>query len=54
MLGNFGIGLFAAVDQAVALDVLPERETDAGCYVGIYGLSTSIPQGLAPLIATIR
>ncbi|AWS44778.1 MFS transporter [Streptosporangium sp. 'caverna'] len=49
--GYLGIGLFSAVDQALALDVLPERETDAGRYTGLYGFSTSIPQGVAPLIA---
>ncbi|WP_206068747.1 MFS transporter [Nonomuraea composti] len=51
ILGNFGIGVFSAVDQALLLDVLPDRDTDAGRYVGIYGFSTSIAQGTAPLIA---
>lgn len=51
VLGNLGLGLFAAVDQALMLDVLPERETNAGRFTGIYGFSTSIAQGLAPLIA---
>ncbi|WP_198653586.1 MFS transporter [Actinocorallia populi] len=50
-LGNLGLGVFAAVDQALMLDVLPERETGAGRYTGIYNFSTSIPQGLAPLVA---
>ncbi|GGX30863.1 MFS transporter [Streptomyces lomondensis] len=50
-LANLGLGLFAAVDQAVMLDVLPERETDAGRFTAIYGFSTSLPQGLAPLVA---
>ncbi|MEV6712873.1 MFS transporter [Lentzea sp. NPDC051208] len=53
VLGTFGIGMFSAVDQALALDVLPERETDAGRYTGIYGFSTSIPQAIAPLIAPL-
>ncbi|QFG27045.1 MFS transporter [Actinomadura sp. WMMB 499] len=53
VLGNLGLGLFAAVDQALMLDVLPERESDAGRFAGIYGFSTSIAQGLAPLIAPI-
>ncbi|GGV19190.1 hypothetical protein GCM10010182_46100 [Actinomadura cremea] len=35
------------------LDVLPERDSDAGRFTGIYGFSTSIAQGLAPLIAPV-
>ncbi|MEU1181499.1 MFS transporter [Streptomyces sp. NPDC005820] len=53
VLGSLGLGLFATVDQAVMLDVLPERETSAGRYAGIYGFSTTLAQGLAPLIAPL-
>ncbi|MEU1514495.1 MFS transporter [Streptomyces sp. NPDC005811] len=53
VLGNLGLGLFATVDQAIMLDVLPERETSAGRYAGIYGFSTTLAQGLAPLIAPV-
>ncbi|GAA2077267.1 MFS transporter [Microbacterium hatanonis] len=49
---SVGLGLFAAVDQALLLDVLPERETDAGRFMGITGFATSIPQSLAPLAAS--
>ncbi|AMB60391.1 MFS transporter [Microterricola viridarii] len=48
-----GIGAFAAVDQALLLDVLPERETDAGRFMGITGFATSIPQATAPLVAPL-
>jgi MFS family permease len=48
---SVGIGAFAAVDQALLLDVLPEKETDAGRFMGITGFATSIPQAFAPLIA---
>lgn len=51
LLVNVGIGTFAAVDQALLLDVLPEKETEAGRYMGITGFATSIPQAVAPLIA---
>ncbi|MFC4561325.1 MFS transporter [Nocardiopsis mangrovi] len=50
-LTSVGIGAFAAVDQALLLDVLPERETDAGRFMSITGFATSIPQAVAPLIA---
>lgn len=49
---SVGLGLFAAVDQALLLDVLPERETDAGRFMGITGFATSIPQSVAPLLAS--
>lgn len=51
LMASMGIGMFSAVDQALLLDVLPERETDAGRFMGIAGFATSIPQSLAPLIA---
>ncbi|GAA1748920.1 MFS transporter [Nonomuraea bangladeshensis] len=53
MLGSLGIGLFSAVDQALMLDVLPDRDTDAGRYIGIYGFANSIAQGVAPLVAPL-
>jgi MFS family permease len=52
-LGNAGLGVFASVDQALMLDVLPDRETAAGRFTGIYGFSTSVPQGVAPLAAPL-
>jgi MFS family permease len=51
MITNIGLGMFAAIDQALALDVLPERDTDAGRFLGILGYSTSLPQAIGPLIA---
>lgn len=52
LIASLGLGLFAAVDQALLLDVLPERETDAGRFMGITGFATAIPQSLAPLAAS--
>lgn len=53
LLGNLGLGLFSAVDQALMLDVLPHRETDAGRYIAIHNFANSIPQAIAPLIAPL-
>jgi len=53
LMCSLGIGTFAAVDQALLLDVLPERETDAGRFMGITGFATSIPQAFAPFIAPV-
>lgn len=52
LIVSTGIGMFSAVDQALLLDVLPEKETDAGRFMGITGFATSIPQSLAPLVAS--
>lgn len=48
---SVGLGMFSAVDQALGLDVLPERDTSAGRYMAIFGFATSIPQAVAPLVA---
>jgi MFS family permease len=50
-IANLGLGVFASVDQAVALDVLPEKDTEAGRFTGIIGYSTSVAQAVAPVIA---
>lgn len=50
-ISSLGLGIFSAVDQAIYLSVLPERETQAGRFVAINQFSTSIPQTVAPLIA---
>ena len=52
LIVSLGIGLFAAVDMALLLDVLPEKQTDAGRFMGITGFATSIPQAAAPFIAS--
>lgn len=50
-LTGVALGVFSAVDQALVLNVLPEKDTDAGRFLGINGYSTSIAQALAPLLA---
>ena len=35
------------------IDVLPDKETDAGRYIGITQFSIAIPQTLAPLLASV-
>ncbi|MER7687240.1 MFS transporter [Streptomyces sp. NPDC097610] len=52
-LANLGLGLFFSVDQALTLDVLPERDTDAGRYMGVFALAITLPQGLAPFLAPL-
>ncbi|GAA0958151.1 MFS transporter [Actinocorallia libanotica] len=52
-LCNLGIGAFSAIDQAIALDLVPDRETDAGRYMAIYTLSNSAAHAVAPFAATV-
>ncbi|MGX1161375.1 Na+/melibiose symporter-like transporter [Arthrobacter sp. SLBN-100] len=47
---NIAIGVFSAVDQALILDVLPERDTEAGRFMSIVAFSTNIPHAIAPIV----
>lgn len=51
--GSLGVALFLAVNQAMVLDVLPHRETQAGRFLGITAFSQKIPNALAPLVAPV-
>ncbi|SDS27808.1 MFS transporter [Actinoplanes derwentensis] len=51
LMCSVGLGVFSAVDQAIVLDVLPERDTEAGRFLGINNYATSIAQAIAPVIA---
>ena len=53
LITSVGIGMFAAVDQALILDVLPEKESNAGRFMGIIGFAVSIPQAVAPFLAPV-
>ncbi|NUS66438.1 MAG: MFS transporter [Saccharothrix sp.] len=50
---SIALGMFSAVDQALVLDVLPERDSEAGRFMGIIGFATSVPQSVAPLVAPV-
>ncbi|MBD7957751.1 MFS transporter [Microbacterium sp. Sa4CUA7] len=51
LLINFAIGCFSAVDQAIVLDVLPNRETEAGRFLALMGFAQQIPGVIAPVFA---
>ena len=53
VLANLAIGIFSAVDQALMIDVLPEKETDAGRYISITQFAVTIPQAVAPVAASL-
>ncbi|WP_193596925.1 hypothetical protein [Microbacterium sp. YJN-G] len=50
---TLGIAVFLAVNQAMVLDVLPLRETQAGRFMGITTFSQKIPNALAPFLAPL-
>lgn len=50
-LTNLGIGVFSAVDQALVLDVLPERDTQAARFNALNSFSFTLPQAVAPIVA---
>lgn len=52
IITTIAVGAFMSVDQAIVFDVLPERDTDAGRYLGINAYATSLPQAIGPLIAS--
>jgi len=50
-LTGLALGVFSSVDQAIVLMVLPEKDKNAGRFLGINGYSGSIAQAIAPLLA---
>lgn len=46
------VGIFSSIDNAVLLDIIPDRETEAGRYSGISQIAISLAQSLAPLAAS--
>jgi MFS family permease len=50
---SLGVAVFLTANQALVLDVLPHRETQAGRYMAIAAFSQSIPTALAPLFAPL-
>ncbi|MQA33754.1 MFS transporter [Modestobacter roseus] len=53
LLASLSIAAFAAVDQAIVLDVLPHRDTQAGRYMAVVGFSQKIPSAVGPLVAPL-
>jgi MFS family permease len=53
LISNLALGVYAAVDQALVTDVLPNRETEGAKGMGIFTIAQSLPQSLAPAIAPL-
>jgi MFS family permease len=50
VLFSLGSGVFGAVDQALSLDVLPDRQSP-GRFMAIIQLANEIPKAIAPILA---
>ena len=53
LISSLGIATFSAVGQALTLDVLPNRDTEAGRYMAITLFAQKIPGVLAPAVAPL-
>ncbi|MDJ0458629.1 MFS transporter [Arthrobacter sp. NQ7] len=52
-LNTCGIAMFSAVNQAMVLDILPDRENQAGRFMAITTFSQKIPSALGPVAAPL-
>ncbi|SCB36459.1 MFS transporter [Rhizobium hainanense] len=52
-IAGLGNGLYFGVDYALVSEVLPDRHESAGKGMGVFNLSSTIPQTLAPLLAPL-
>jgi MFS family permease len=50
-LAGLGNGLYMGVDYALVAQVLPDSTSEAGKGMGVFNLSSTIPQTIAPMIA---
>ncbi|GAJ96774.1 SLC45 family MFS transporter [Agrobacterium rhizogenes] len=50
-IAGLGNGLYFGVDYALVSEVIPDRENSAGKSMGVFNLSSTIPQTIAPIIA---
>jgi len=52
-LSGIGEGLYSGAGNALIVDVLPEREREAGRNLGIFNIAAALPQSIAPTIAPV-
>lgn len=51
IISVLGVGIFAAIDQAIGLDVLPTDQQQNGRFMGIFNLANQLAQGVGPFLA---
>jgi MFS family permease len=52
IVGSFGLGVYIVVDQALFIDLLPDRAS-AGRDLGVANLGTNVGQALGPILAGV-
>jgi MFS family permease len=52
-ISSVGFGVYYAVDQALVVDILPDRETNAAKNLGVLNIANAVPQSIAPAIAPV-
>ncbi|VWB87057.1 MFS transporter [Burkholderia lata] len=52
-IAGLGNGLYFGVDYALVSEVLPDKDDAAGKGMGVFNMSSTIPQTLAPLLAPL-
>jgi MFS family permease len=50
-VSSIGFGVYLAVDQALVVDILPDRDTHAAKNLGVFNIASVVPQSIAPAIA---
>lgn len=52
-ISGLGQGMYMGVDYALVASVLPNKDTEAAKGMGVFNLSTTIPQTLSPVLAPL-
>lgn len=53
VLGGLAQGAYMGVDYALVSDVLPNSDTEAAKGMGVFNLSSTVPQTIAPVLAPV-
>jgi len=52
-IAGIGMGAYLAVDFALAVDVLPDREIHAAANLGVFNIASAMPQSIAPALGSV-
>jgi len=53
VIGGLSQGAYMGVDYALVSDVLPDSDTEAAKGMGVFNLSSTVPQTVAPVLAPV-
>ncbi|MGJ8524666.1 hypothetical protein LMG33818_000374 [Halomonadaceae bacterium LMG 33818] len=52
-VSSTGLGIYLAVDQALVVDILPDRGKNAARNMGVMNIANALPQSVAPALAPL-